>query len=192
MTRERNWTVLFIGGASGVGKSSLAYEIAGYYGVNVLEVDDIQIAVKAVTTRDRFPAIHYWETGVSWFDMGVDGNVKWLTDVSKELIPALGELVNRHIEDQVPIIIEGDFLDPEFTQSFDRPEVRSIFISETDVDQIIQNYLSREGGERQQFRAEVSVAYNKQITEACEQYRIKLLNARPWDTLLERAMKSIE
>ena len=41
MNKDRNWTVLFIGGASGVGKSSIAYEIARFYGVNVLEADDI-------------------------------------------------------------------------------------------------------------------------------------------------------
>lgn len=27
MNKDRNWTVLFIGGASGIGKSSIAYEI---------------------------------------------------------------------------------------------------------------------------------------------------------------------
>jgi len=36
MNNIRNWTVLFIGGASGTGKSTLAYEIAKFYGVNVL------------------------------------------------------------------------------------------------------------------------------------------------------------
>ncbi len=41
MNIERNWTVLFIGGPSGSGKSSLAYQIARLYGVNVLEADDV-------------------------------------------------------------------------------------------------------------------------------------------------------
>ncbi|MBU3145193.1 hypothetical protein [Clostridium sp. CF012] len=38
MNRDRNWTVLFIGGASGMGKSSVAYELAHFYNVNVMEV----------------------------------------------------------------------------------------------------------------------------------------------------------
>jgi len=39
--RDRNWTVLFIGGASGMGKSTVAYELSHFYNVNVMEVDDI-------------------------------------------------------------------------------------------------------------------------------------------------------
>ena len=74
MNIERNWTVLFIGGASGSGKSSLAYQIAEVYGVNVLEADDVYLSVKAVTKED-FPAIHYWDTGADWKSIGVEGNV---------------------------------------------------------------------------------------------------------------------
>ena len=54
MEINRNWTVLFIGGSSGTGKSSIAYEIARFYGVNVLEVDDIHLTVETVTTRRIF------------------------------------------------------------------------------------------------------------------------------------------
>lgn len=64
--KGRNWIVLFIGGSSGIGKSSLAYEIANFYGVNVLEADDIHLSIKSVTTKEKFPAIHYWDTGIDW------------------------------------------------------------------------------------------------------------------------------
>ena len=75
-----------------------------------------------------------------------------MIDVSKELIPVLKELVSRHIEDKVPIIIGGDFISPELTKSFINSEVKSIFLCETDTNQIVQNYLSREGGDLQHFR----------------------------------------
>lgn len=191
MNKERNWTVLFIGGASGIGKSSIAYEIAQYYGVNVLEVDDIHISVETVTTKESYPAVHYWNTGVNWKDVGVDGNVNWLIDVSKEITPVLKALVNRHIEDKLPIIIEGDFIYPELTKSFDNTEVKSIFINEPDINQIVQNYLSREGGDLQHYRAEISIAYGKWIADTCNQNNINLINSRPWDTLLMRAISSL-
>ena len=191
MIADRNWTVLFIGGASGTGKSSIAYEIAHLYGVNVLEVDDVHLSVETVTTKESFPAIHYWDTGVNWKDIGVEGNVNWLIDVSKEMIPVLKALVNRHIEDKLPIIIEGDFINPEFTKSFDNPEVKSIFVNEADMNQIIQNYLSREGGELQQYRAEISIAYGKWIANTCNQNGIKLIKSRPWDTVITRAIESL-
>ena len=191
MNNDRNWTVLFIGGASGMGKSSIAYEIARFYGVNVLEVDDVHLSVETVTTKESFPAIHYWNTGVNWKDIGVEDNVKWLIDVSKEMIPVLKALVDRHIEDDVPIIIEGDFIYPEFTQSFQNPKVKSIFVNETDINQIVENYLSREGGDLQHYRAEISIAYGKWIEDTCKQNGISVVESRPWNTALIRALKSL-
>lgn len=191
MNNDRNWTVLFIGGASGTGKSRIAYEIARFYGVNVIEVDDVHLSVETVTTKESFPAIHYWNTGVNWKDIGVDGNVNWLIDVSKEMIPVLKELVNRHIKDKLPIIIEGDFIYPEFTKSFENPEVKSIFVNETDINQIIQNYLLREGGNLQHYRAEISIAYGKWIADTCNQNGIRVIESRPWDTVLTRVLKSL-
>lgn len=191
MNNDRDWTVLFIGGASGTGKSSLAYEIAKFYGVNVLEVDDIHLSVEKVTTKESFPAIHYWDAGLNWEDVGVDDNVNWLIDVSKEMIPVLKELVNRHIKDNLPIIIEGDFIYPEFTNSFREPEVKSIFVNETDINQILQNYLSREGGNMQHYRAEISITYGKWIADICNQNDIRMIESRPWDTVLTRALNRL-
>jgi 2-phosphoglycerate kinase len=118
VNNDRNWTILFIGGASGVGKSNIAYELARFYMVNVIEVDDIQQAIKASTTIDKFPAIHHWSTGINWIDIGVLGNVDWLINVSKEIIPGLKSIVNNHLESNIPVIMEGDFIYPEFTVSF--------------------------------------------------------------------------
>jgi 2-phosphoglycerate kinase len=191
MNSDRNWTVLFIGGASGTGKSSIAYEIARFYGLNVLEVDDICLSVKIVSTKESFPSIHYWNSGVNWKDVGVNCNVNWLIDVSKEMIPVLKGLVNRHIEDKLPIIIEGDFINPEFTESFESPEVKSIFVQESDKNQILQNYLSREGGDLQHYRAEISIAYGKWISDTCNENGIRVIESRPWDTVLTRVIEHL-
>lgn len=191
MNDNRNWTVLFIGGASGTGKSNLAYEIARFYGVNVLEVDDVHLAVEKVTTKGDFPAIHYWNAGVNWKDIGVDGNVNWLIDVSKEMAPVLKELANRHIEDKLPVIIEGDFIYPEFSAFNDNPEVKSIFVQESDKNQILQNYLSREGGDLQHYRADISISYNNWIADTCKRNGIEVIESRPWDTVLSRAIKCL-
>lgn len=191
MNKNRNWTVLFIGGASGIGKSSIAYAIAQFYGVNVLEVDDVHLSVKSVTTKEHFPAIHYYDSGIDWRDIGIEGNVNWLIDVSKEMAPVLKELANRHIEDQLPIIIEGDFIDPQFIASFDHPEVKSIFVQESDKHQIVQNYLSREGGELQHYRAEISISYGEWVAETCKRNGIEVIESRPWDNALSRAIKCL-
>lgn len=191
MNRDRNWTVLFIGGASGMGKSSVAYELARFYGVNVIEVDDVYQAIKAMTLRELLPTIHYWSTGVNWKDIGVSGNVKWLMDVSKEMIPGLRAIADNHIEADVPIIIEGDFIDPEFVASFESPKVRSIYIYESDKNQIVQNYLAREGGELQHFRADVSIEYGDWLVNMCRKLGVDVIDSRPWDTVIDRIVESI-
>jgi len=115
-----------------------------------------------------------------------------LINVSKEIIPALKAIVERHIEDNVPIIIEGDFVNPEFTNSFNNNSVRNIFVIENDQNQIIQNYFQREGGELQKYRAEISVEYGKWIKNECEKIGIQYFEPRPWNTQLERIIKLLE
>lgn len=80
---------------------------------------------------------------------------------------------------------------PEFTVSFDNPEVKSIFVIEPDINQITQNYLSREGGDLQQYRAEISIAYGKWIADTCKENNIRVIEARPWSTALRRAIESL-
>jgi len=192
MTANRNWTVLWIGGASGIGKSSLAYELARYYDVNVLEVDDIHLSVKTVTTKEQFPVIHYWKTGEDEKYAGVDGTVNWLIDVSKEMAPVLKALADRHIEDNLPVIIEGDFIHPELAAAFNHPQVRSIFIHEYEQQQIVQNYAAREGGDFQHGRAEVSIAYSDWIADTCKRLGLDVIESRPWSTVLSRAIMCLD
>lgn len=184
-----NWTIFLIGGASGTGKSSLAYQIAEYYNVNVMEIDDIHAAVKAVTSGDTHPAIHYWSTGVDWKDIGIAGNIDWLTRVSEELTPALKAVMENHLESDVPVIIEGDFLSPEFVATFADPRVKAVFVHESDNCQIVQNYRMREGGNRQQFRADISTAYGAMLKERCDVLGVETLEARPWESGLERIIE---
>lgn len=106
------------------------------------------------------------------------------------MLPVLKALVNRHLEDKLPVIL-GDFIHPELALSFDNPEVKAIFINEPDINQIIQNYMSREGGKPQQYRAKISIAYGKWLADSCKQNNIKMIEARPWDTALTRAIEGL-
>ena len=190
--KNKNWIVLFIGGASGTGKSTLAYQIAKHYSINVMEIDDIHQIIKAITTKENYPAIHYWETGINWKDIGVNENLEWLKNVSKEMFIGIKAIVDRHIEDNVPIILEGDFINPEIISSLDNSKIKTIFINEMDIDQLLKNYFDREGGELQNYRADISVKYNEWLINSCKKLGIKYFESRPWNTLLKRVIEYLE
>ena len=186
----RDWMVLLIGGPSGTGKSSIAYEISRFYGVSVLEADDIYLSVKAMTNSGCLPAIHRWDDEADWQAAGIQSNVSWLIDVGREMIPALKALVERHIEDKVPVIIEGDFVSPDLLKLLDRPLARAVFLQD-DIPQIVENYMAREGGEPQRFRAEVSAAYGRWIEGVCSLTDCPVIAARPWETALTRVLDAL-
>lgn len=192
MNKERKWTVLLIGGASGMGKSKIAYALGAYYGVNIMEVDDIYQGIHAMTKKEDYPAIHYWESGVNWMDLGEEGNVNWLKNVSQEIMPGVKGIIDNHLEGNVPVIIEGDFLNPDFTVYGNNPQVKALFIIESDKNQILQNYLDREGGEPQHFRAGVSSKHGQWLKETCESLGIRVVESRPWDTLLSRVINELD
>ena len=157
-----------------------------------MEIDDIHQIIKTITTSENYPAIHYWKTGINWKDIGVDKNVEWLKSVSKEMIIGIKAIVDRHIVDNVPIILEGDFINPKIVSSFDNPKIKSVFINEKDKNQLLKNYLDRDGGELQNYRADISIKYNEWLIDSCKNLNIKYFESRPWNTLLKRVIEYLE
>jgi 2-phosphoglycerate kinase len=192
MENKRNWTVLFVGGASGTGKSILAKQIGKFYGTKVLEVDDIGQALRALTSKEILPALHFFSTGINWKDIGVEGNVNWLISVGKEIIPALKRIADRHIAENIPIVIEGDFINPEFTVSFRQEEIKSVFLLEPNKKQLLQNFLKRDSGELQNYMADICIEYEKWLKNECIKMGIKYFESRPWKTQLERVIEILE
>ena len=190
MLIPRNWDILIIGGASGSGKTVVSRALARLYKIDLVRVDDFQALLEAVTTPDTLPAIHYWATHPNWRDEGIDAAVSRLIDVGRALSPGLSAVVNDHITESIPMILEGDFILPEFSPSFNNPKIASIFIHEPSKEQILQNYQAREG-QIQQFRADVSHAYGNWLMEECTKHGISVIQSRPWDSLIERVINSI-
>ena len=50
--------MLLVGGASGVGKSMLSHPLARRLGVNLTEIDDIQIALETAMGPEQSPLLH--------------------------------------------------------------------------------------------------------------------------------------
>ncbi|MCL2840372.1 MAG: hypothetical protein FWE05_06325 [Defluviitaleaceae bacterium] len=186
---DRNWDILIIGGASGAGKTSISRPLSKLYGVDLVRVDDFQILLEKMTTPESCPAIHYWDTHPNWREEGIDAAVNRLIDVGQVLMAGLTAVINDHIEENIPMILEGDFILPQLSASFNHSRVKSIFVHEPSKEQILQNYLAREGA-FQQHRADISHAYGNWLAENCAKYGIQVIEPRPWDSVLVRIIES--
>ncbi|MBX3083917.1 MAG: hypothetical protein KF716_19940 [Anaerolineae bacterium] len=194
-TNRRQWDVLLIGGASGSGKTSVSYRLAQHFGVGITEIDDFQVILKRLTTPEQFPALHYWDTHPDAYLMPPEEMIKIGIAICHEMLPALEAVIDNHIESNVPIVLEGDFLLPALsaklvaTDPAKYAHVQIMFIYEPSEAQILSNYACREPeSPPQTYRARVSWLYGELIKQQAEQYGLSVVPSRPWDTLFDRLL----
>ena len=195
---KRNWQVLLLGGASGVGKTNISYPLAQHFGIGLIEVDDFQVVLEKVTTPEQLPLLHFWRT--HW-----DEYRRWTKDsqlahvirvCSEVFTPALEAVIANHLESKTPVVLEGDFIIPALATLpayNDIPangQVKALFLYEEDEAQIVRNYLVREGKEQLE-RARSSWLFSEWLRQQCDQQGIPTLPARPWETTLERAIATV-
>ncbi len=185
------WTVLLIGGASGVGKTSVSYRVAQHFGVGITEVDDFQVILEKMTTPEQLPALHFWNTLPDPMSLSPKEIFEQGLEIGEVLTPALEAVIDNHIESQQPIVLDGDFIHPILATYHD--QVRAVFIYEPDEAQIVANFLSREPEEgSQDFRARVSWLKGEWLKQEADRLGVTVLKSRPWDTLLSRLIASLE
>ena len=154
-TADRAWHVLLIGGASGVGKTSVVSSLGQRFGVNVTQLDDIQTALETVTTPEQQPLLHFWRTSWPEFSAFTDAqHVAHFLDLSRQVFqPVLAAVVGDRLDGGMPAIIEGDFILPElaaqaeFAGRANGGRVRALFVQEEDERQIAANVVGREAGD---------------------------------------------
>jgi 2-phosphoglycerate kinase len=189
------WTVLLLGGASGVGKSKLSYPLARRLGVNLTEVDDLQIALETATSPSEQPLLHFRRTNfdefMSWtHERRAEHHVQVCREV---FVPVMEAVIADHLVTRTAVVYEGDFLLPELatTATFgDQPNegrVRALFVSEPDEGQIAANYVAREGGADPE-RARASALFDAFLRVECAHHGVPLVDARPWGSTVERAL----
>ena len=191
------WDVLLIGGASGVGKSSVSYHLARHFGIGITEIDDFQVVLEHMTDPETYPELHLWRRDPQAFlSMTPDEQLAFGIRYGTVMSEALEQVIGNHLEGGPPIVLEGDFLLPEVAARGSyagQPaggRVRAIFIVEGDEAQIARNYLAREG-EEQAGRARISWRYSEWLRQDAERLGVPVLEARPWDTVFERCLEAI-
>jgi 2-phosphoglycerate kinase len=192
MTPSRMWEVCLLGGASGMGKSSISYRLAQQFGVGITEVDDLYIAIEKMTTPEQQPLFHYWATHPEAMQMSAEEILELHLSVCRGMSPAFEGVIANHLESHTPVVLEGDYLLPELLAKF-KGEVQGVFLYEDDKDQLVSNYLTREPLEGPQTgRAQVSWLYGQWLKADCERLGLTALPSRPWETTLERVIEALQ
>ena len=196
--RDPSATVWHIGGASGSGKSRVAYPLAHAIGVPLVEVDDVVESLLAMTTPQEQPALHHWRTHPEATDLPAVEIVRLQIALATALLPALEAVVANHLETETPVVIEGDYLLPSFAAqaAFGRQpaagRVRAVFLVEPDEDRLVANYADREPSEPAQTgRARASGLFGKWLEDEAVRFGIPVVPARPWSTVDTRVRAAL-
>jgi 2-phosphoglycerate kinase len=197
VSSDRGWDVLLVGGASGVGKTTLSVALSRHFGVNLIQVDDFQVALEKLTTPEQQPLLHFWRVHWDEFSTWSEAQlVSHFIEVSRGVFsPALESVIAQHLESSLPAVIEGDFVLPELAvrdRFDDQPNggrVRAMFVLEEEA-QIASNYQARDEAP-QAFRARASALNGRWLHSECHRLGVSEVAARPWSTALARAIRAL-
>jgi 2-phosphoglycerate kinase len=173
----------------------VAYPLARHLGVGVTAVDDLVTALHRMTTPEQLPVLHFWESHPDPGSLSASEIQHQGTDIVHVLMPALEAVIENHLEEGTPTVLEGDFIHPAlaeqstFGEQPNNGRVRAVFLLEDDHDQLVRNFADRDPASAPQTtRAEVSVLWSSWFSHECEEYGVPAIPARPWKTLLERVV----
>ena len=198
-SENRDWQVLLLGGASGVGKTSVSYRLARHFGAGLTEVDDFQVILEKMTTPEQMPLLHFWRTHKDEFSHWTEEKrlAHFIRVCAEVFGPALEAVIANHLESKTPVVLEGDFILPalaklpKYDNIVSSGQVKALFIYEDNETRIARNYATREGRE-QTGRARSSWLFSEWLRQECARLKIPAIPARPWATVFERALAAIE
>jgi 2-phosphoglycerate kinase len=194
--RSRVPDIVFVGGAPGVGKTSVARPLAARLGMDLTFVDDFHMVLERMTDPERYPPVHAWrlhpERVLSLDDAQM---IEHTRSVSEVVAEAIAPVIADRLDGGVRTVFEGDFIQPSFAASsaFDGVpadgRVRSVFLHDSE-DQLAANIAAREG-EQQPRRARISWSYGEWLRAECDRYGLPAIPARPWETAVDRALAAV-
>jgi hypothetical protein len=176
----------------------VGYPLARHFDVGITPVDDVQIVLERLTTPEQQPALHFWQTHPDPGSLSPEQIQAQGVDILRLLLPALDAVVENHLAERAPVVLEGDFIHPAlaaqdaFGNEPNGGRVRGVFLYEEDEAQLVCNFADREPAAGEQTtRAQVSVLWSRWIRNDCNARGVPAIPARPWDTLFARILGSL-
>lgn len=208
---QPGWRVLLIGGNSGAGKTVVAGVLASHFARSLLLVDDFRMVIQQMTTPAEQPGIHYFLAHPTIWQKPPEALCEGFIAVGNALARPLSVAIAHHVfvESAGPAIIEGDGILPalaarhnlanmHFTPAIVSDEVRSVFLIETDEEIVLRNVRRRGRGfenftlKEQETVARASCLYGQWLRRQADYYSLPVVEARPWETVIERTLRVLE
>jgi 2-phosphoglycerate kinase len=149
---SRDWQVLLVGGASGVGKTSVARELARRFDVSLSQVDGYRLMLERSTVAENFPAIHgYRSPAGAPPEDPEELCARWI-NVAHEVSRALEIVVAFHAATMAAVVLEGDTILPALGVSRVLAgvpvvrRVRSVFLHEPNESRLGARLAARDRG----------------------------------------------
>ncbi|MEN6593315.1 MAG: 3H domain-containing protein [Methanobacterium sp.] len=199
--------VILIGSASGIGKSTIASELAKTLGItHTIETDFIREIVRGIIGPDYAPALHR-----SSFDAYVtirdkhrfEGNGDGLISAGFEehasfVIPAIEKVISRAINDSDDVVIEGVHLVPGLLNidKFKDDAYIHFFVLTTDEEIHKERFVKRamdikRGGKHLEYFKENRIINNYLVKQAIE-HNIPVINNLEVDNTIKRMLSLIK
>lgn len=198
--------VILIGSASGIGKSTIASELAKELGIkHLIETDFIRAIVRGIIGPDYAPSLHK-----SSFDAYLtlrdkerfDGDTDSLIEAGFEdhasfVIPAIERVIRRAVDDFDDVVIEGVHLVPGFIdiEKFQKDASIHFFVLTADKEVHKERFVKRamkikRGGKHLEYFKENRVI-NDYLVKSAIEHNIPVINNQTIDHTLKRMLTLI-
>lgn len=203
--------VILIGGAPGVGKSSLASEIGYRLGISrIVSSDSVRQALRSLISAELSPALHA-SSFSAWRAELLPGEGKFAKPKRKRVIrgfqrqvqqlgTALSAIVQRNIDENTSLVMEGIHLVPGFlaTEAFEGATVVEFVIRVSDEEEHKGHFGLREVQTRQrrpregylEHFPEIRILQNFIVSRA-ERAGVPVIEAGDFDDAVESAIELV-
>lgn len=198
------WTILLLGGSSGVGKTTVARHIAQHFGISWVQVDDFRMVLERTLQPEQYRGdLHFFHQKDVWQNPP-ELLCQQLIRIAQIVSSALEIVIASHVATATPLVLEGDGILPalavqkNFTGLEVGEQVRAVFLYEPVKDAIFAAMVQRGRGfehltwVEQQVQAEASWLYSLWLYESSVAWKIPVVEARPRDTVVERILTILQ